>query len=269
MEKTSYAYELKNISYSYKDNSGSEDDFKLFIEEMKIPYQAVTSVLGMSGHGKTTLLSLLGLLRKAKDGEMDVYIRSLDKLLSYKEIWQNEDTVNDIRKKHLGFALQRGELASFLSVAENVSMPLELSRVRPDKITEKVTNILGDFFSKTEGNIGKQMPHGISGGQFQRVALVRALANDPDILLADEPTGTLDVGNSKSVMEHLVAVAHKKGKCVVLVTHNTSLAHRYSDNIYLIGSGKVMAQYLGRNNFPGVVELEDEIDKQFRMDIAE
>jgi ABC-type lipoprotein export system ATPase subunit len=108
------------------------------------------------------------------------------------------------------------------------------------------------------------MPHDLSGGQYQRAALARALANDPDILLADEPTGTLDIRNSKKVMEHLKKVAHKQGKCVVVVTHSVSLAHRYSDIIYLVGSGRIMKLY-NCDNLPNVRDLEDEIDKLFDL----
>jgi len=98
------------------------------------------------------------------------------------------------------------------------------------------------------------------------VALARALAHDPNILLADEPTGTLDIRNSKKVMEHLQEIAHKQNKCVIVVTHNVSLAHRYSDIIYLVGSGKIMKRYT-EGDLPSIKELEDEIDNQFDVAI--
>ena len=257
-----YAYSLKNLSFTYQGQNEKQSEFNLNIHEMKIPYKAVTSILGMSGHGKTTLLSLLGFLRMPQKGEMFINLCNNEETMGYEDVWENETTVADIRKKNLGFALQRGELAPFLNVKQNISMPLKLNKVDSFEIEDRINKLIKIFFPNDE-KVKSKMPHDLSGGQYQRVALARALANNPDILLADEPTGTLDIRNSKIVMEHLKTIS-RQDKCVIIVTHNVSLAHRYSDEIYLVGSGKIIKHY--PRNFrdsTSITELEDKIDKQF------
>ena len=251
--------------FSYEQHQDNKQDFTLEINQMSIPYHSVTSILGMSGHGKTTLLSLLGFLRKPLSGQMEIFIEAENKSYSYKNIWKSESSVTNLRKKYIGFALQRGELAPFLSVIQNIQMPLKLNNYKSSTMNERIKILFDILFPDEKDSITNKMPHDLSGGQYQRVALARALANNPDIILADEPTGTLDIRNSKKVMEHLRQIAHQQKKCVIVVTHNVSLAHRYSDNIYVVGSGKICAHY-EQTNFPQISELEDIIDKQFDPD---
>jgi hypothetical protein len=152
-----YAYDIKKLFFSYKIENGKQDEFSLKIEEMRIPYEAVTSILGMSGHGKTTLLSLLGFLRKPKSGKMTLNIRLLEKGYDYDEVWQSENTVTNLRKKSLGFALQRGELAPFLNVGQNIYMPLKLNQLEGDQARSRKDELLKIFFPTKKTLRGRKL----------------------------------------------------------------------------------------------------------------
>lgn len=176
----------------------------------------VSAIVGPSGCGKSTLLYLLGLLDRPDAGEIRVGDRSLARAL-------DEDRTA-IRCERVGFVFQFHFLLSEFTAIENVMLPMrKLGRLAPDDMRERAAMLLQEvgLAEKTE-----RLPTQLSGGEQQRVAVARSLANAPSLILADEPTGNLDVTNSNLVFELLMRLAKETDQAVVLVTHNPDIAQR-------------------------------------------
>jgi lipoprotein-releasing system ATP-binding protein len=176
----------------------------------------VYAIVGPSGCGKSTLLYLLGLLDRPDEGQIEIDGHPMS----------NEDDFarTAARGAHIGFVFQFHFLMLEFSALENVMMPMrKLGRLAPDAMRERAHALLDSvgLGAKTH-RLGTQL----SGGEQQRVAVARALANEPAIILADEPTGNLDVKNSTLVFELLTRLAKENGQAVVLVTHNPEIAQR-------------------------------------------
>jgi lipoprotein-releasing system ATP-binding protein len=176
----------------------------------------ICAIVGPSGCGKSTLLYLLGLLDRPDDGEIEIN----GKLMS------NHDDLarTAARGAHIGFVFQFHFLMLEFTALENVMMPMrKLARLAPEAMKARAHALL-----EAVGLEGKTHRLGtqLSGGEQQRVAVARALSNQPTILLADEPTGNLDVKNSNLVFELLTRLAKENGQAVILVTHNPEIAQR-------------------------------------------
>jgi lipoprotein-releasing system ATP-binding protein len=176
----------------------------------------VYAIVGPSGCGKSTLLYLLGLLDQPDGGQIEIDGR----------VMSNTDDLarTAARGEHIGFVFQFHFLMLEFSALENVMMPMrKLGRLAPDAMKARAQSLLESvgLGAKTH-RLGTQL----SGGEQQRVAVARALANQPTILLADEPTGNLDVKNSGLVFDLLTRLAKDNGQAVVLVTHNPEIAQR-------------------------------------------
>lgn len=186
-----------------------------------------TAITGRSGSGKSTLLSLLGTLEKADEGK----IWFCNQLLSDK----NEKELSDFRNKQIGFIFQTYELEPLYSVYNNVELPMIIAGVNAKERKERVESLLNQvgLFSMRAKKTGA-----LSGGEQQRAAIARAFANDPSVILADEPCGNLDSKNSETIMDILQESA--KSKTVILITHNAEDAKRCSRNIVLC-DGKVVS----------------------------
>lgn len=176
----------------------------------------VYAIVGPSGCGKSTLLYLLGLLDKPDQGE--IYIDG--KLMS-----NDEDSARTLaRGQHIGFVFQFNFLMLEFTALENVMMPMrKLGKLTQDQMVARATQLLESVgLGEKTHRLGTQL----SGGEQQRVAVARALANQPAIILADEPTGNLDVTNSGIVFDLLTRLAKENGQAVILVTHNPEIAAR-------------------------------------------
>jgi lipoprotein-releasing system ATP-binding protein len=176
----------------------------------------VYAIVGPSGCGKSTLLYLLGLLDRPDGGEIEINGR----------VMSNHDDLarTAARGEHIGFVFQFHFLMLEFTALENVMMPMrKLGRLSPAAMRDRAHGLLEavGLGAKTH-RLGTQL----SGGEQQRVAVARALANQPTILLADEPTGNLDVRNSNLVFDLLTRLAKENGQAVVLVTHNPEIAQR-------------------------------------------
>lgn len=176
----------------------------------------VYAIVGPSGCGKSTLLYLLGLLDRPDGGEIEIN----GQLMS---------TSDDIartaaRCEHIGFVFQFHFLMLEFSALDNVMMPMrKLGRLSQQEMVERAHHLLSSVgLGEKTHRLGTQL----SGGEQQRVAVARALANQPSIILADEPTGNLDVKNSGLVFDLLTRLAKENGQAVVLVTHNPEIAAR-------------------------------------------
>lgn len=185
------------------------------------------SIMGPSGSGKSTLLHLLGCLDTPTGGKMEINGKVLSSL--------SDDEVADIRRDTLGFVFQSFNLAPTLTVSKNVELPLAIRGVPKQERGRIVLENL-----KAVGLLDKAQnkPSQLSGGQKQRAAIARALANNPKIILADEPTGNLDSKSSEEVMEHIISLCRKRGITVIIVTHEAALAQK-ADRIVKIMDGKI------------------------------
>jgi lipoprotein-releasing system ATP-binding protein len=176
----------------------------------------VTAIVGPSGCGKSTTLYLLGLLDQPDGGS--IWIR--DQLMSNSSDLERTAA----RCEHIGFVFQFHFLMQEFSALDNVMMPMrKLGRLPEEQMIERAQSLLKDVGL---GEKGHRLATQLSGGEQQRVAVARALANQPAIILADEPTGNLDVKNSGLVFDLLTRLAKENGQAVVLVTHNPDIANR-------------------------------------------
>lgn len=203
-------------------------DVNLVIEEGKF-----TAIIGKSGSGKSTLMNIIGALDSPTSGTIEskgVILNELDKNELAK--YRNETT---------GFIFQSFYLEPTFTVLENVAMPLTIAGMPKTQREEKAKAIIEDLGLSDKVN---KKASELSGGQKQRVSIARALVSDPDIVLADEPTGNLDSQNGAEVMGLLRDIV-KKGKSVILVTHNMEDA-KNAENIIEIKDGVVSANYMNK-----------------------
>lgn len=189
---------------------------------------ALTAVTGPSGSGKTTLLNLLGGLDRPSSGRV-----TLDDGRTLSEL--PEDEVLAIRRARIGYVFQTFGLIPVLSAAENVEVPLRLALVDPKERGQRVADIMERVGLARHA---KQRPHELSGGQQQRVGVARALVGDPDILIADEPTGQLDSDTARTIMDLIVELTHERGLASVISTHDPLLMAR-ADRTYHLIDGEV------------------------------
>ena len=173
------------------------------------------SIEGPSGCGKTTLLNLLGLLDVATSGEIRWDGRPVGS--------RSERERARLRLQGVGFIFQRFYLLPTLTAQENVELPMRAARIPRGERTRRAADLLREV-----GLAGKTrtFPHQLSGGEEQRVAVARALANRPGLLLADEPTGELDSGNAIAILDLLERVRRDRDATLIVVTHNPEVARR-------------------------------------------
>ena len=166
---------------------------------------------GASGSGKTTLLNLIAGLDKPTKGK--IFFKDQDLTI------QNEDQLSDYRCNNVGFVFQAYNLVSTLTVAENVAFPMEWTGTPIEGIEERVFELLDMVGLQGRAN---HFPSQLSGGEQQRVAFARALANDPELILADEPTGNLDDKNGQKIVQ-VLQLLKSKGKTVIVATHDAQI----------------------------------------------
>jgi len=184
------------------------------------------AIMGSSGSGKSTLLSLLGALDTPNSGEIRYRGQPLSR---YPDLGQ-------FRAKHLGFIFQSFLLLPTLTALENVLVPMfEMPWPRPER-QRRAAELLE---AVGMGHRLNHMPEKLSGGERQRVAIARSLANEPSILLADEPTGNLDTQNAAQIMDLLRSVHHQRKNTMILVTHDPAIA-KTADRIITMRDGQVV-----------------------------
>jgi lipoprotein-releasing system ATP-binding protein len=182
------------------------------------------SITGPSGSGKSSLLYLLGLLDKPTSGKL--WINDRDTTLF------RENDIAEFRLEKLGFIFQSHFLLPEFSALENVMLPMKrLDRLSEKEVKERAYSILFDLGLEEHAH---KVPKQMSGGQSQRVAVARALANDPLLILADEPTGNLDTNSSLIVQDILKNLAHDKRRAVVFVTHDMEFANMADKQIRIV-----------------------------------
>lgn len=195
--------------------------------ELRVEPGEVVAITGASGVGKSTLLHLLGALDRPTKGEVRVAGRSLAGLSAVE--------LAEIRNRHLGFVFQFHHLLRDFSALENVAMPCRVGGASAQDARDRARELLEAV------GLAARMEHQptqLSGGEQQRVAVARALANGPQVLLADEPSGNLDGPTSQELHDLLFRLRSEEGIAMVLVTHNLELAER-SDRILLLKEGSL------------------------------
>ena len=201
--------DLKNLSKRY--GMGDAESYALKDFDLTVKRGEFIMIMGPSGCGKTTLLNIIGLLDKPTDGEY---------LLGGKQVTRISDRKKArLRAKKIGVIFQDFNLISHLSVLDNVVLPMTYAgftkihrELQADRILERFRLQEREYY----------MPYQLSGGQQQRVAIARSLVTNPEIILADEPTGNLDSRSSHIVMEELREI-HSEGNTIIMVTHNAEL----------------------------------------------
>lgn len=215
---------LKNLTkiYGRGDNAVKAlNDVSLTIEDGKF-----IAIVGKSGSGKSTMMNIIGALDMPSEGEVIANGKELTKL--------NSDQLADYRNKNIGYIFQSFYLEPTFTVLENVAMPLTIAGMKKEEREElaiKAIKTLG-LEDKTYKKASE-----LSGGQKQRVSIARAIVHNPEIVLADEPTGNLDSQNGKEVIKLLQNISDL-GKTVVLVTHNIDDAYK-TDLMVVLRDGKI------------------------------
>jgi putative ABC transport system ATP-binding protein len=187
------------------------------------------ALCGPSGSGKTTLLNLISGIDKPTGGQIEVLGQNVNEL--------DEDLLAEFRCNELGFVFQSYNLVSTLTVSENVAFPMEWRRRSEKEITKRVTELLEMVGLGQRAN---HFPAQLSGGEQQRVAFARALANDPRLFLADEPTGNLDTKNGEKITE-ILQILKSMGKTVIVSTHDAEIV-RLADQKICLEDGKLVSQ---------------------------
>ena len=180
---------------------------------LSVEEEEFIAVMGRSGCGKTTLLKMLGLMDEPTEGK--IYVKGRDTAT----LWEEE--ISDIRRKGMGFVFQDYNLMDSLTVEENIMLPAILDKIEPGRRKEKMEQLSAQF---QISGLTDKYPYQMSGGERQRAALCRALMNDPDLILADEPTGNLDSVMGEEVIRWFKRLNEEWHKTVIIVTHDPKIA---------------------------------------------
>ena len=216
-------YKLKNINLNYLLNGNNIKILKNINFEIK--KNESVAIIGESGSGKTSLLMLMSGLENPTNGSIVFNGEDLSKI--------SDKRRTEIRKKKIGLIFQQFFLIPNYTALENVMFPMQINEIKNEK--EKAISILQDFGLIHRKN---NLPSELSGGEQQRVAIARAISFDPEIVLADEPTGNLDRRNTGIVSDLLLEYSRKKKICLILVTHNMNLA-RKCDRVMKMVDGQI------------------------------
>ena len=217
--------ELHDVGKTYA--SGSLEVEALRGVSLTIRRGELVAIVGPSGSGKSTLMHIIGCL--------DVPTRGAFHLSGEDVASLDEDRLAEVRNRHIGFVFQQFNLLPYMSAARNVELPLVYAEVEPADRRERARRALAQVGLADRA---EHRPGELSGGQQQRVAIARALVTEPDLILADEPTGNLDSTSSGDVLD-LLAQLNREGRTIVLITHEHDVAAR-ADRIVQIRDGLLL-----------------------------
>ena len=186
-------------------------------------------LMGPSGSGKTTLLNIIGGIDRPTKGKIIVGEKDLTV--------QDEDFLSDFRCHNVGFVFQAYNLVSTLTVAENIAFPMEWTQTPEKEVEKRVEELLETVGLEHRAN---HFPSQLSGGEQQRVAFARALSNDPELILADEPTGNLDVKNAQKIIQ-VLQFLKSQGKTIIVSTHDLQI-RELADQVFYLDEGKLVGQ---------------------------
>lgn len=217
---------IKNISKSFIQRGSVLDNLSLEIAEGKS-----IAIMGPSGSGKTTLLNIIALLDKPDSGDIRFNDQSISNF--------SDNQAAEYRNRNIGFVFQEHLLMPHLNVYSNILLPLLPAKYNKAEMAEREMHILRLLEKAGIAELKEKYPFQISGGEAQRVALVRALANNPSVLLGDEPTGSLDAKNTE-IMGNLMLEMNKEfGTTLLIATHSEGLAEKMSKT-YRLTEGRLI-----------------------------
>ena len=218
-----------NISRTFFRNTGSANYFYAVSPlSLEVLPGSVTVLTGRSGSGKTTLLNMLAGILEPTEGKV---------LLDDTDLYSlKDDELSRFRNKRIGVVPQGRSAVDTLTVMENIQLPAKLYGKKES--AEEVRQRMEDF---EIDHLADAMPRELSGGELRRMAIIRALVQNPDVLFADEPTGDLDDGNTEKVLSALYAFAHDRKKAVFIVTHEND-ALKYADRVFRMDKGRIVLQ---------------------------
>lgn len=221
----SYVLVAEHVARAYHDGVNAVPVLKDVC--LKVKRGETLAILGASGSGKSTLLHALGGVDKLDSGTVKIAGESLSGL--------SESARGELRNRHLGFVYQFHHLLAEFSALDNAAMPLFIRRME-----RKAARVRAQLALEAIG-LGHRLEHlpsQLSGGERQRTAIARALVTEPDCILADEPTGNLDADTAAQVFESFLALAHRRGTAIVIVTHDQALAKR-CDRVVRLVDGEI------------------------------
>ena len=225
--------EVKDLVRNYRKSviKESEEDVKVLKGiNFQVAEGEFVGIMGKSGCGKTTLLKTLGMIDKPTDGTIKFMGEDTSELYG--------DKLADIRNSKIGFIFQDFYLMDSLSVEENIMLPMIISKQNINKMIAEAKKYAKQFQIE---HLLKKNPYELSGGEKQRVAICRALINNPDLILADEPTGNLDSKSGKIVIDALNKISSEYKKTIVMVTHSVKAAST-AKRVLFIKDGEVFHQ---------------------------
>lgn len=223
--------EIRDMCKIY--NPGENEVRALDHVNLTIDQNEFVAIIGQSGSGKSTLMNMLGCLDVPTSGTYILNGQDVSGL--------TDDQLSDIRNREIGFIFQGFNLIAGLTALENVELPLIYRGVAKKERDQLSRMALEKVGLKERMN---HKPSEMSGGQQQRVAIARAIAQAPPVILADEPTGNLDSGSTKEIMEILKGL-HKEGRTVILITHDNEIASKAKRNIRIM-DGKIVDDIINK-----------------------
>lgn len=213
---------IKDVSYQYENTK------KPVLKNINIDFELgkVYCIIGKSGSGKTTFLSLLSGLDVCTEGE-----------ILYKEKSLKQSNRDDYRAHNIGVIFQGYNLLLNKTAYENIELSMSISKVKQKDTRGYILNLLETVGIHQEIAFRKILK--LSGGEQQRIGIARALSHNPDIILADEPSGNLDPETEEEIIKILINLAHEQNKCVIIVTHSKKVT-KYADEIWGMNRGKLI-----------------------------
>lgn len=216
-------------NYTKSSEQKGKDEIKVLKRlNFEVRAQEFVGIMGRSGCGKTTLLKILGMIDRQTAGKL--YFKGCDT----EELWKDE--LADIRRRDIGFVFQDFYLMDSLTVRENIMLPKILDKGKAQDCIQKAEESAEKFGIR---HLLDKKPYELSGGEKQRVAICRALINDPELILADEPTGNLDSKSGDVVISTMTEINKELGKTIVMVTHDPKMAS-YCSRLILLKDGVIM-----------------------------
>jgi putative ABC transport system ATP-binding protein len=219
VEEELHLIDIKDIGKDYMDGAMAVRAIKamdFFIDDGEF-----VCIMGQSGSGKSTLLSILGGLNQPSRGKVLVDTLDLYALSSEERA--------DFRSEYLGFIFQSFQLIPYLTVKENIKLPMAITDLKDREQEQRAQSVLEKVGLDNKGD---RLPDQLSGGEQERVAIARAIVNDPPILLADEPTGNLDTHTAGEVMA-LLRQLNRDGQTIIMVTHNPAMCAHSNRTIHI------------------------------------
>ena len=205
---------LKDISYRYSD--AGKDEYVLKDINYEFTKGKIYAIKGKSGSGKTTLLSLISGLENKYDGEILYKDKNLKKM-----------DLDKYRNTNIGIVFQSYNLLPHLNAMENIILSMDISKVKVSNKKEKAIELMKSV--GLDESLSTRRVLKLSGGEQQRVAIARSLSYNPEIILADEPTGNLDKETEDEILEIFKDLAHKENKCVIIVTHSPNVCNKVDE----------------------------------------